>query len=128
MNVTYRPPAGNTKNFQNYLKNIIQKNFEKPVYLVGDYNLNALHYSSNNKVKTFFDMLFQYGCLLLINKQTRVTMDEATAIDYIVANSVLTQNFETVILINQITFPFYTLYMRIFRIQKIIGIKSSITD
>lgn len=68
MNIAYRPPAGNTKDFKNHLKNSIQKNSEKPVYHVGDYNLNALLYSSNNKVRHS-----------LINKPTRVTMDEATA-------------------------------------------------
>ena len=53
INLTYRPPCGNNKLFQNYLRNfLLNKSFSsKDIYIVGDLNLNLLDYEKNQHVK-----------------------------------------------------------------------------
>ena len=65
VNVIYRPPNGKIKPFKSYLKSVILKNGKtgKPIYSIGDFNLNVLDYETNSKVKNFFNMIFQYGLM-----------------------------------------------------------------
>ena len=60
----------------------------KSAFLLGDFNLNALDYDTNEVVKNFFNLLFQNGFLLFIHRPTRVKTS-ATAIDHILTNRVL---------------------------------------
>lgn len=92
INVTYRPPDGNTKPFQSYLKTFLTKrNIQsKHVYLIGDVNLNLLDYENNSKVKNFVNLLFQNSMIPVINKPTRVFKDKASIIDHIYTNSLFT--------------------------------------
>ena len=41
------------------------------MFFLGDYNLNCLDYQNNTKVRNFFDILFSYGMIPIINKPTR---------------------------------------------------------
>ena len=65
------------------------------MYLVGDLNLNIIDYASNTKVKNFFNLIFQNGLIPVINKPTRVTKKNATAIDHIITNSFINCNLTT---------------------------------
>ena len=60
----------------------------KSAFLLGDFNLNALDYDTNEVVKKFFNLLFQNGFLPFIHRPTRVRTC-ATAIDRILTNRVL---------------------------------------
>ena len=88
VNTFYRQPAGKIKPFKEYLKSVLSKlkNSNKQLYLIGDFNLNLLDYSTNTKVKNFINLLFQHGLMPLINKPTRVTRRSATLIDLIITN------------------------------------------
>ena len=88
INVVYRPPSGSVKSFKRYISKNISKNNAKNSYYLGDFNLNALDYDSNNNVKTIIDLFFQNSFIPLINKPTRVTLRNATAIDYIFTNTI----------------------------------------
>ena len=85
----YKPPTGDTKMFAAHLhKNFQSGNSEKKNYfLLGDFNLNCLNYHSNSEVKEFYDDVFQYGAIPLINRPTRVTTSSATLIDNILTNT-----------------------------------------
>ena len=61
----------------------------KPFYAIGDFSLNVLDYSKNEKVTKFLSLIFEYGLVPVINKPTRVTKNTATAVDDIIANSPL---------------------------------------
>ena len=89
ISLVYRPPGGHIKQFQKYCKILFDKRNvrNKPVFLVGDLNINVIDYESNKVVKNFVDLCFQHGFIPIINKPTRVTKQNATAIDHIITNS-----------------------------------------
>ena len=64
-------------------------NSDKLFYVTGDFNLNVLDYNKKEKIKKFLNLTFEYGLVTVINKPTRVTKNIATAIDHIIANSLL---------------------------------------
>ena len=107
----YRPPCGKIKPFKKYLKNTFLKNKSacKTMYLVGDFNLNVLDYKTNKKIQNFFDLMFQHGLIPVINKPTRITKRNATAIDHIITNSYLSSNLKTGIIKTDISdhFPIF---------------------
>ena len=107
----YRPPCGKIKPFKKYLKNTFLKNKSacKTMYLVGDFNLNVLEYKINRKIQNFFDLIFQHGLIPIINKPTRVTKRNATAIDHIITNSYLSSKLKTGIIKTDISdhFPIF---------------------
>ena len=84
---TYRPPSGKLKPFKNDFKSVLKKLNNKHIYLLGDYNINALLYNEDNKIKEFFNMMFAHGMISIINKPTRVSRKSATAIDHIFTNN-----------------------------------------
>ena len=79
------------------------------MYLVGDFNLNVLDYKINKKIQNFFDLMFQHGLIPVINKPTRITKRNATAIDHIITNSYLSSNLKTGIIKTDISdhFPIF---------------------
>ena len=92
--LVYRPPNSSLKEFKNFLKPIfdnIRRN-NKDFYLVGDFNINVLDYENNVKVKNYVDFAFQNSLMSLINKPTRVTKTNATAIDHSFTNAFLKKN------------------------------------
>ena len=82
VNAIYRPPNGDKKDFHKFFKTLISKCNQK-LFLIGDFNINILEYSTNTFVQKFFDSAFQKGIIPLINKPTRITRTTATAIDNI---------------------------------------------
>ena len=110
----YRPPCGKIKPFKKYLKNTFLKNKSacKTMYLVGDFNLNVLDYKINKKIQNFFDLIFQHGLIPIINKPTRITKRNATAIDHIITNSYLSSKLKTGIIKTDISdhFPIFLVF------------------
>ena len=76
---------------------------------VSDYNLNVHDYESNNKLKTFFNLIFQHGLIPVINKPTRVTKKSVTTIDHTVTNAFLKFDISTGIIKtdNTVHFPIF---------------------
>ena len=90
ISLVYRPPGGHIKPFQKYCEILFDKRnvCNKPMFLVGDFlNINVIDYESNKVVKNFVDLCFQHGLIPIFNKPTRVTKQNATAIDHIIMNS-----------------------------------------
>jgi len=82
----YRPPAGKTEYFCNFLQNnILEKNNldKKRNYLIGDFNLNCFDYYENENIKTFYNNLFEMGTIPIINRPTRITNSSSSLIDNI---------------------------------------------
>jgi hypothetical protein len=135
INVLYRQPAGKFKYFKDHLKHLFLKNkaASKPLYLAGDFNLNVLDYKKNKKVQTFINLLTQNFCIPLINRPTRVTRQNATAIDHIITNKFTDVKITTGILKANISdhFPVFLLSeSEIFTQQnkKTVITKRNITD
>ena len=59
----YRPPAAKIKPFKQHLTHIFEKlaRENKKLFIVGDFNINSLNYSTNSKVKRFIDYIFSKG-------------------------------------------------------------------
>ena len=72
--------------------------YNKFFYATGDFNLNVLDYSKNEKVTKFLNLTFEYGFIPVINKPTRVTKNSATAMDHVITNSLLHRTRNTGIL------------------------------
>ena len=86
---------------------MITKN--KDLYLVGDFNINVVDYENNVKVKNFVNFAFQNSLIPLINKPTRVTRTNATAVNHILTNAFLNKQIETGIIKTEISdhFPIF---------------------
>ena len=72
-----------------FLKQVFEKSAaeKKPYYLVGDLN-------ENQKVSAFYNSLFEYGAIALINKPTRVGKKSATIIDYAITTNVFHESWK----------------------------------
>ena len=103
-NVAYRPPNGDTKNSEQFCKDLFSKNSKNlKNILAGDFNINALDYEQNKKVQSFFNLMYRYNMIPTINKPTRVGKNSATAIDHIIANCIVDCQFKTAILKTEVT-------------------------
>ena len=93
----YRPPRGDAHKFLDEMKGHIIKNKfqEKPLFLVGDLNINSLDYSRNTHVRDFFNFLFQNDIFPVINRPTRVTKSSAAIIDNILTNTLIDSHIQS---------------------------------
>lgn len=91
----YRPPHHPTLSnsdqidqFLEILSNFLQQfAFEKEnLFIAGDVNLNLAKIHNNNYVNQYIDLLMSFGCVQVITKPTRVTMNSASIIDHIITN------------------------------------------
>lgn len=89
----YRPntgPTANLKLFIDKLNTIIAKIYSDPILrkcddiqLVGDFNIDLLHYQHHPDTTHYVDSLLSHGLLPLITKPTRICGRSATIIDHI---------------------------------------------
>lgn len=93
--------------FTNILNSYTEQ--KTPVYIFGDFNLDALKYNINNKVTEYIDHLFSHGFIQIVMRPTRCTPTTATLIDHVITNSRSTV-FETIILVSQISDHFPILF------------------
>ena len=65
-------PKGNKTNYFRIFADVLKKQemSNKAVFLLGDFNLNALDYDTNEVVKNFFNLIFQNGFVALIQRLT----------------------------------------------------------
>ena len=87
----YRPPRGDAHKFLDEMKGHIIKNKfqEKPLFLVGDLNINFSDYSRYIHVRNFFNFVFQNGIFPVINRPTRMTKSSVMVIDNILTNTLI---------------------------------------
>ena len=85
----YRPPRGDSHKFLNEIKTVICKNHEKPLFLVGDLNINSLDYWKNPNVRDFINLISQNDVFPLVNRPTRVTKISATIIDHVLPHTII---------------------------------------
>jgi cytidylate kinase len=125
----YRPPNGKIKPFENFIKKtIIKINKEnKSLYIIGDTNLDALTYQKFPKTKSFFDMLFKYNVLSVINKPTRVSKTSATAIDNFFINNYLETTFETGIFQTDIS-DHFPIFLKVNYLKTVLDSQSNVIN
>ena len=75
---------------------IIKSKFqEKPLFLVGDLNINSLDYSRSTHVRDLFNFVFQNDIFPVINRPTRVTKSSAAIIDHIVTSTLIDSHIQS---------------------------------
>ena len=99
----YRPPCGNLNEFMLSLETHLSTCSNKPIYIAADFNINILRYHTSKCVQRFIDLIFEHGSVPTINKPTRVTRRNATAIDNIITNSFISDNLESAIIQTDLT-------------------------
>ena len=111
LNLTYRPPNGDVKEFEKDLNKILPTKdiLKKEVILASDFNMNLLAFEQNKKVQNFLNIISHHSMMPVINKPTRVTKNTATAVDHIFINSVTTTKSKTRIIKSNILdhFPIF---------------------
>ena len=99
LNLSYRPPQGDTILFEKNLQDLLLKNdvCKKEILITGDFNINLLDYENNRKIQSVVNLMFCCGMVPAINKPTRVTRYTATAIDHIFTNSIINTKVKSAI-------------------------------
>lgn len=97
--VIYRPPSGSISDFIIAMSDILQQihNKRRTCYLLGDFNIDLNKYHSNPDTAEFFDLLYSYSFVPLIDKPTRVSSSTASVIDNIFTNQSTTTHKSGVI-------------------------------
>ena len=92
----YRPPHGNQSKFLEEIEQVVHnsKHSTNSFFVVGDLNLNSLDYASSIAIKNFFNLEFENGIFPVINRPAPVTWASATAIDHILANTIMDQDLQ----------------------------------
>ena len=92
----YKPPKGENNILSMFFKQVFKKSIaeKKPYYLIGDLNKNWLEYFENEKISTFYNSLFEYGAIALMNKPTRVAKKSATIIDNVITTSIFNESLK----------------------------------
>ena len=91
----------NTQYLPKLLSNISKEIKQKDFVLMGDFNIDLLNYTSNNKVAEFLDKMYSSSLLPLITHPTRISKTSQTLIDNIfstiISDESKTGNITTVI-------------------------------
>ena len=72
--------------FQSLIDTLATEN--KNIVVLGDFNVDLLHYESNNPIREFLDLMFSASLILQITVPTRLAVRSKTLIDNIFTNSV----------------------------------------
>ena len=96
ISAVYRPPRGNQSKFLEEIEQVVHnsKHSTKSFFLVGELNLNSLDYASSTPVKNFLNLAFENGIFPVFNRPNRVTCASATAVDNILANTIMDQELQ----------------------------------
>ena len=89
--VIYRHPSMDLIDFnRNYLNQLLENisKEQKSIFLLGDFNVNLLHYSEDNLTNEFLDSLASNSFIPLISQPTRITSHSNTLIDNIFSNGI----------------------------------------
>ena len=85
----YRHPSMDLADFNcNYLNKLLENisKEQKPIFLLGDFNVNLLNYNEHSQTNEFLDSLASNSFIPLILEPTRITSHSNTLIDNIFSN------------------------------------------
>ena len=107
MGSLYQQPNISAEQLHHHLSETIPKvkseDRDKQLILGMDHNLDLLKSNSHSATQKFLDMLINNGLLPTITQPTRITQQSATLIDNIFISEVLQHNFDSAILIHDMS-------------------------
>ena len=77
----YRHLNSDVDVFTSHLQSILPKLTNKQVFIMGDFNINLLHYNEHAPTNEFINNLFSYNFLPCISHPTRISENSSTIID-----------------------------------------------
>ena len=79
-----------------FLKQVFKKSAaeKKPYYLAEDLSINCLEYFENEKVSTFYNSLFEYCAITLLNKPTRLAKKSAIIMDIAITTNIFDESLK----------------------------------
>ena len=97
--VIYKPPNSSVDAFLEKLEHILNTlaGENKPIYLMGDYNIDILPSQQNNNSLKLLNALSSYSLHPHINKATRISTNSETLIDNIFSNVSESEHFNGII-------------------------------
>ena len=101
--MVYRHLEGDLTNCKSYLPDILSKNKSENLFLAGNFNINLLNLEYSKQARSFSDFLFQFDMVTTTNKPATETNILATTIEHIITNGTFENDFESVIVKNDIT-------------------------
>ena len=107
----YRHPSSNIDNLTSHFQNVFAKlPSNKLLFVMGDFNVNLLHYASHTPTGDFVNNFFSHSLLPCIHHSTRVCEQRASIIDNIYTNAA-NANITSGNILMQITdhFPLFTI-------------------
>ena len=113
MNLSYRPPQGDTTLFEKHLQDLLLRYdvCKREILITGDFNINLLDFENSKKVQSFVNLMFRCGMVPVINKPTRVTRYTTTAIDHMFTNSIINTEIKSAIIKTDISDHFPILFV-----------------
>ena len=87
----YRSPSVNPTDSLDHMENILSglsRHKNKHIILVGDYNINLLHFDTDSHSQNLINLTTRNGFSQIISRPTRITDHSATLIDHIYTNQV----------------------------------------
>ena len=94
LNLTYRSPNGDRKEFEKHLNKILSTNdiLKKELIMICNFNMNLLDFEQIKNVQNFLNIMFSHSMMPIIT--IHVTKNTATAIDHIFIYCVTTIKFK----------------------------------
>ena len=101
----YKPPDGNNRNFTDMVTDIIEKarTENKEIILGMDHNMDLIKSTNHKPTQLFLDSLIDRDMLPTITRPTRITHSTATLIDNIFVSKKLHADFESAIIIHDMS-------------------------
>ena len=77
--------------------------------MLGDFNINCFDYDLNEKVRNFYNSVYEQGAIPVINRPTRIAKTSATLIDNIITNDITNNSLKKGIIKNDMSdhFPIF---------------------
>ena len=128
MGSTYRPPNSKEGNFLNEISELNHKiKSEKKEMILGmDHDLDLLKSSEHKMTQSFLNCLLEHDMLPTIMRPTRITHTTATLIDNIFVSSKLYRDFESALILNDMSdhLPVLTLLKQSLLIKLVWNLKA----
>ena len=112
MNLSYRPPQGDTTLFEKHFQDILLRHGECKMLLLtmGNFTIN-LDFENNKKVQSFVNLILLCEIVPVINKPTRITKYTSTAIDHMFTNSFIKTEVKSAIIKPDVSDHFPVLFV-----------------
>ena len=123
--VIYRPDYVDLDTFYSDLVRVfdVVNNEHKTCYIMGDFIIDLLKFSSNNKISNFVNLMYPNNFFPCIDRPTRITQHSATLLDNIITNDT-SAKIRSGVFVTDITDHFLSLQLPVTQVPLTLTISS----